>query len=181
MNYRLTMPASSVLWLFVIVMIVAAVLTAVVLGGLKQSVDLSLRLLAVMTVLAVLLTAGLRLKGAGTVSITPHTIFAAAATYRFEARREDVIADRIQSFSSLRDAGVRFRRNGIGLPGYRVGSFSMSFDGAQHRAFLLVTVSPFLRIPFKNGEVLLVSCPPDCSERALSVLGSPKVASDSPS
>jgi hypothetical protein len=174
MNYRIDVPASSALWLLVIVMLVPAILAAVILESLKQPVSLSLFLLAAMTVLAILLTAGLWLKGTGTVSIDSHTVAASAATYRFEARRDDVIAASIRMFSSLREAGVGFRRNGIGLPGYRVGWFSMTFDGAPRRAFLLVTRSPLLLVPFATGELLLVSCPSDCSERTLAALGSPR-------
>jgi hypothetical protein len=178
MKYQLNVPASAVLWLFVIVAIVPVALAAVILRGLNQPVSSSLLLLAAMIVLAVILTGGLWLKGAGTVSIDSHTVAASGATYRFEARRDDVIADRIQMLSTLPAAGVRFRRNGIGLPGYRVGWFSMTFDAAPRRAFLLVTTSPLLRIPFKNGEVLLVSCPSDRAEHVLAALGSPRFAGD---
>jgi hypothetical protein len=169
MRYQVCVPASSVLWLLAIVTILPAIVAAGILKGLQQPSGLSLFLLAAMTVVALIISAGLWLRGAGIVAIDSHTIVASAATYRFQGQRDELIPDGIQIFPSLREAGVGFRRNGIGLPGYRVGWFSITLDGAPRRAFLLATSSPFLRVPFKNGEVLLVSGPSGRSQQSLSL------------
>ncbi|MGB6449913.1 MAG: hypothetical protein WBE92_04115 [Steroidobacteraceae bacterium] len=174
MNYRIPVPPSSVAWLFALIVMVPSIGAIVLLTVLGQPVRLAIFLITAFAVIAAVATAGCGMKGEGTVSIGPQTVLASAASYRFEAKRNDVVADGVKRLLSLSEVRVHYRKNGIGLPGYRVGWFSVTVGGERRQAFLLVTTSPILLIPLRSGELLLLSCPAERSQEALSVLASPR-------
>lgn len=175
MSYQIQVPRSAAIFLFAMIVLVPS-LAALLLEASGRPLGLVRLLVAATTAVAAILTAALWLWGTGTVSIGEHTVVASAAAYRFEARRDEVVGAKVKRLSALRDAHVILRRNGIGLPNYRVGWFSVLFEGATHRAFLLATRPPYLLIPHKNGEVLIVSCPAERSYEVLRALAAREVA-----
>ncbi len=176
MRYQIRVPGSAAIFLLAMIVVVPSLAASVILTGSGRPLGLVLVLLAIATAIAFSLTATLWLWGAGTVSIGEHTVVASAAAYRFEAKRDQIAADQVKRLSVLSEVHVTARRNGIGLPTYRVGWFSVRLDGATHRAFLLTTSPPLLLIPFKNGELLVVSCPAERSYEALRALARREVA-----
>jgi hypothetical protein len=176
MSYQIRVPRSSAIFLFAMIVLVPSLTAVLILEASGRPLGLALPLVTASTAIAVILTAALWIWGAGTVSVGQHTIVASAAAYRFETKRDQVIPDKVKRLAALSEAHLTSRRNGIGLPNYRVGWFSMLLGGAAHRAFLLATSPPYLLVPFKNGEVLVVSCPADRAHEALRALAAPQLA-----
>ncbi len=158
-RYSVPVPISSAIWLLVLMVVVPALAWLGMAVFVPRVATGALLVLGGLMVLGLSVATGLWLGGSGAVSVGPTHLSASGAGYRFEVTLSDVLGESVQRLGSVDGLALRRRINGIGLPGYKVGWFTLFLAGRTHRAFLLVAGGPLLVIPLRTGDLVVLTCP----------------------
>ena len=171
-TYRLPVPPSCPVTLFIVIGAVPSIVTLVALSIIGQRGQIPVAVLIGFVAFAAAVAFAFWGFGAGRVSIDRSGIRASAASYRIEVGSQEIVAAGARRLATLREVQLHRRTNGIGLPGYRVGWYSVSVQGTRQAAFLLVTGAPILLVPLRGGKLLLLSCPAEQAQAAVALLTS---------
>jgi len=172
LSYRLPVPPSCPVTLFVVIGAVPSIVTLVALSIVGQRGQIPVAVLVGFVAFAAVVALAFWGFGAGRVWIDRSGLRASAASYRIAVGSQEIVTAGARRLSSLQEVQLHRRTNGIGLPGYRVGWYSVSVQGTRHAAFLLVTGTPILLVPLTDGKLILLSCPAEQAHAAVALLSS---------